>query len=551
MTRQVNLEFTDTAEGRCCPINYGRFRSCFSLVHADIVSGKMEVIALIGEGEIAAIEKVWVDNEEVYPTTPAWATCQVRTGSLTQTAVTNISNATIVNWTHPGYAYVAIQLTLATADIRGGIPRVEVQGRGMLCPDPSTPGNKLYSSYPTDHLLDALMSADYGCGVLEASIAYASGTGSFNAASAACSSLIDYTSVQAEQQTSSNTSVGLGDYDRLQSFVMPAHDVIVHCKVNIPVGGDLSPVFYIRATPDGANVGGFMPIYGTVVAGDYIVETQFLGNYFTAGATYYLVFPAASNTTYKWHLNSLTNLYANGKAQAKITGVWTDVNYDHYFQVARFERTYEAMLTVLDRQLLESIAATLLRTCHGRFVWYDGKYRVSLDGSAANAGTASDDPADSPSVPILEGSLVCSHDDSEIPNVAVGTYYDVDDWTRKEVKYQHSTILNGSEQPKELRVSIATPAGGQLYRLLVTWLKRARRTWRASCRVAQHGLVIAAGDYLILLSRLFTGTKTVLVNAIEDNADGTFTLSLVEYDSTDFVLTPYVPQAIIATTTAS
>jgi hypothetical protein len=728
--RRTEMEISDTAENRCCPINYGIFRFSVPLVHADIVSGKLELIGLVGEGPIGGIDYVWVDEKQVYPSPPAWATCQLRLGTTTQTAVTNISNTTVKDWTHPGRAYVSIQLTLATAPIVGAIPRVEVQGRGIVCEDLGGGANPwAWTEDPIWHLADALKNADYGAGGSATDLDIAG----FVAAAAECDEEITYESLASIGQQSSNQQLPLSDYDRLQSFKAPGSGFKVEVRIRAVAATGVAIGFpcCIRTTPDGANIvpdtlcdpvmpaagadytlwGTWVDIHGftagqtlylvTLSAGvsssagprdpgtgaddpavgtlpwnnpgaitygshtytDYAVspttthylkatdfgfsipvgatitgielgikrwvdydddwgdwardsrvrlvkggtvqatdkassdywpnvevEKSYGGQYDLWGSAwtpadvnatnfgavlsadvagpslypgnvanvsrmritvYYTTPGGGPASNMKWHHNSLTDGYADGKAQYK-SGTWVDQLYDHWFRASVAEQKYRCALTVLDRQSFEQLAQTILQTCHGRLSWWDGLWRVTLDELAASTGTISDDPADTPDIPIIAGSLVCSHDDRERPNTGVGTYLAVDDWTRKEVRYEDAVIQAGTEQPKELRQDgAAVPSGGQMFRLLSTWVRRARRTWRASCRVPQHGLTKAPGDLLTLLSRLFTGTKTVLIEDITDAPDGSFTFSLVEYAAADFSILPYIAQPIVPTTTTT
>ena len=563
-TRDVTLEITDTQEGYIAPICYGRVRFAPKLVHFDIVNLNIELIALVGEGEIDGVEAVYIDDTECYATTQGWATVEVRTGTLTQTAVSCISNSTVSAMTHPGMAYVAARISLLSAPLNGGIPHVEVALRGLKTFDIygtfGTDYPVAWSENPVSHVVDILRDADYGCGLAAADVdQWGSDYGSAFFHAATVDTLIDDTSLSWIGQAASNVNVGAGDYARLQSFKAPFRSVKITAQIELVASGSGSWPFELRATPDGAAIayamctlGGVVPPGVYTVVGYYgaDLKTSLGGVDLVPGQTYYLVLPVTA-TNIKWSLNSLTNTYADGKAQAKITGTWTDVNYDHWFKVARAEKAYRCSLVLYDRQPVEATAKTILQTCHGRLGWWDGLYRITLDCDTAGGLVISDLQSPTPDVPLVQDSLSCGRSDSEVPNTATGEYYDTETWTRLPIKVETSAMQQGLEQPRVLDVGfVAVPSGGQLYRLLATWLARAGRTWRASCTTMQHGMRLAPGDTAILTSKLWTGTKTVLVDDISDGPGGTFDLALVEYAAGDFSAAPYVPQADVPTITA-
>jgi hypothetical protein len=291
-----------------------------------------------------------------------------------------------------------------------------------------------------------------------------------------------------------------------------------------------------------------------VLSAHILGPSLYPGNYasvwFFKITVYYNFASGGQAAVTKWHHNSLTDDYADGKAQYK-SGTWIDQLYDHWFRAYEAEQAFRCALTISERISIENVIDTLLKTCNGRIGWWDGKYRVSLDSEAAVAGTISDDPNDNPDLLILKDTLRVGRSESEIPNVGIGTFYDVQTWTRPEVKYLSAAIKAGTEQEKLLRQDAAVPSGGQLYRLLGTWVLRGARTWRASGSVHQKGMKYAPGDLLTMSCNLFTGTKTVLIDDMRDAPDGKFELSLVEWAAADFLEEPYIAQAVVATTTAT
>ncbi len=543
-SRDVTLGVTDTQEGFIAPICYGRVRFAPKITHFDIVNLQIEMQVLVGEGEIDGFEAVYIDDVECYAATVGWADVQVRTGTLAQTAVTNITNATIAAMTHPGMAYVSARVSLLTAPLNGGIPHVEVVVRGRKVYSPQSTATA-WNENPVDAALDALLSADYGAGV-------ASGEVDLTGAAiseGSCNHQVDYGALAEVSQTLSDADAGFGDYDRLQSFVMPvARGVHITVAVTVQNNAPLAFPCRLRTSPSGTDILPDLAYAIYLGNGTHGVSAWFLNTEFTPGATYYLVFPASADLA--WRLNTTTNAYAGGGAQAKIAGTWTAVNYDHYFVVSRAECQYRCSLVISQRQPVEDAAKLILQTCNGRLGWWDGKYRITLDGSATGSLVISDLQSPVPDVPLLQDSLSCGRSDAEIPNTAKGEYLDTETWTRLPVKVETPAMQAGSEQPRVLDVGfVAVPSGGQLYRLLTTWLARCARTWRASAKTMQHGMRLAPGDTATLTSKLWTGSKTVLADAISDGADGTFDVALVEYDAADFSAAPYVPQAAIATVT--
>ena len=573
-TRDLSLEVSDTAEGRIANVDYGRFRVGCGLVHGDIVSGKLEVVAHVGEGPICAIDYVWVNEKLVYPgSPPTGVEVEVRLGgsitspiesiSYEQAAFTIISNATIAAMQHPGQALVAVRISLTTSVeiISGNTPKMEVAGRGLYVQNPaSTDPDYIWTENPILCLSDAMQRTEYGCSIPPYTgtdwSAVAPG-GSFGAARTACDQIVTYETLAWRGQTSSNQQLLLSDYDRLQSFKAPARGFKIEVNIRAVATTGINIAFpcVLRTSPDGADIAADLvstpvtPVAGT----DYTMWGLW---YDTHGIEKdQLVYLVSLKTGWqaanmKWHHNSLTNEYADGKSQKK-NGSWADVNYDHWLRAYEAEQMFRCSLTINERMPIEQVAQTLLRTCNGRLGWWDGKYRVFLDGEAAVAGTISDKASDSPDLLIAGGSLKMGRSEAEVANVGVGTFFDVQTWTRPEVKYQSDAVKAGTAQEKILRQDAAVPSGGQLYRLLGTWIKRGERTWRCSGTVAQKGIRFAPGDLLTMSCSLFAGTKTVIIDDMRDAPGGTFELSLLEWAAADFLEEPYIAQAVVATTTTT
>jgi hypothetical protein len=572
--RDMALEVSDTMEGRIANVNYGRFRIACGLAHGDIVSGKLELIAHVGHGPICAIDYVWVNEKLVYPgSPPTGVEVEVRLGgsiinvgwdilSYEQTAFTIISNATIKDMQHPGQALVALRISLTTSVqiISGNTPKIEVAGRGLYVQNPmSMDPAFIWTENPILCLSDAMQRAEYGC-----SIPPYTGTdwstvdpcGSFGVARTACDQIITYEMLSWQGQTSSNQQLLLSDYDRLQSFKAPARGFKVEVKIRAVADGIIGFQGKLRTSPDGANIVSDLSSAGVsaVAGGDYILWGIWLDIHgIEKGQLVYLVWPhdAWQASNMKWHHNSLTNEYADGKSQYKNV-TWIDVNYDHWFRAYEAEQMFRCLLTISERTSIEQVAALLLRTCNGRIGWWDGKYRVSLDGEATVTGTISDKASDAPDLLIVGGTLRMGRSEAEIANLGIGTFYDVQTWTRPEVRYASAELKAGTVQEKVLRQDqLAVPSGGQVYRLLGTWIECGERTWRASCVVAQKGIRFAPGDLLTMSCSQFAGSKTVLIDDMRDAPDGRFELSLREWAAADYLEESYLAQAIVATTTTT
>ena len=215
-----------------------------------------------------------------------------------------------------------------------------------------------------------------------------------------------------------------------------------------------------------------------------------------------------------------------GREGAVQERTWIDQLYDHWFRAYEAETRFRCALTVSERTPRSPSARDATVPLELLDRWWDGKYDVSLDSEAAIAGTLSDKASDDPDLLIVGNSLKVGRSEAEVATVGVGTYFDVQTWTKPEARYSAGEVLDGSAQEKILRQDAAVPSGLQLYRLLGTWIKRCARTWRASCVVAQKGIRFAPGDVLTLSCSLFTGTKTVIIDDMRDAPGGTFELSL-------------------------
>lgn len=534
---QREIVVSDTAEGFCIPILLGRYKTACRVVHFDLVSEmRLDIVALVGHGPLESIDSVTVDDEEVYSSTVGWCVTQVKLGTTSQTELANIAHAAWASAV-PGLALVGLKINLAQAPLHGGLPRIEVRGRGLQIYDPA--GGVSWSEDPARMVYECLTNGIWGAGIPTADVSTTLPT---------LNTPVDYTSLEAIGQTDSDSEVG-DDYDRLQSFIMPHANVVISVRMKFSgVPAAYSFPCVLRTTRDGADIAPALAVAVSLGAGTYTMAAYFGedwgGDALVPGDTYYLVLESTSD--YLWRINTATDEYADGGAEY-LDGTWQATNYDHWFQVAFAERLYRASHIISQRQPMQAAIAELLRVFHGRLAWYDGKWRIRWDWVGTSVGTLSD--KDGGDIPILRGSLRVERRDSGMPNVCVVTYLDTQDWTEREVRYQATALAAGSEQPRELRVrALCVPSGGQAYRLAKTWLTRARRSWAATCRVPQDGIEAALCDKATLDTYLYAATKTVLINGITDGPDGTFDLSLLEFASGDFSTDAYIPEEPESTT---
>jgi len=589
-TRDVSLEITDTAMGTLIPINLGRFMASFKIVHFDIIANRyVEMVVLIGEGPIDGIETVSIDSTQVYPTPPTWMDSIVlRTGTLDQQPPGNITNATIAQLAWPGFAYLSMRLDLQTAPINGGLPRVEVAGRGLLgwnyATDPTgAPDFPVeWTENPMALLMLLMRSPDFGCGLPRTALdALESGVGtSWYDSCLGCDAVVDRLLVQSFGNTNSDTAAS-NSADRAEAFTAINDSFALQVKIQVLDhsldGKGWNDIFQLRTSPFGAAQtlypivlpGGAspgwtcstdlstFPVIPTPISGpgDYYLTAWYgndvaqedQGRVYVSGTTYYLVMPA--NAGCKWYMNTLTNVYPGGNAMVR-TPAWVGVNYDYWFRTAVAEKMFRLEYTVAQRQPIEQVVTPILQVCNGRWGLWDGLYRVSLDHLAAGSLLLSDQESDNPDILLVQDTMQGTRSSPEIPNCAIAEFIDTVTWDRAEVKVLWDTVQEGLDQLRELRFScLPFPSGDQAWRLLSTWLARGRRTWHAACSTAQHGIRLHPGMLVQLKSRLFSTTKTMIVDTVTDNAHGTFDLSLFEYSVDDFVLAAYVPQTVVTTIT--
>jgi hypothetical protein len=607
-TRDVTLEISDTAMGTIIPINLGKFYATFKIVHFDLPNNStLEMIALIGEGPIDAVEGIWIDSTPVYGTAltlgqttpltvPSWVeSIVIRTGTPGQTPPGNITNSTIAQLAWPGFAYVSIRLNLQTAAISGGLPRVTICGRGLLgwnfgdaaLPAPDLP--LCWSENPIGLLYALMRSPDFGCGLSKAMFDVLENTPgrSWYDAALACDQVADRLTVQPVGNTTTNAAVGgnPGSFNQHgQAFAAVNDSFAIQVKLKVlnhgvdgkgwpdllslraswwgspsplwPVGrlGGSSPGW--TCSQDGSTPLVPVPINGP---GDYYLTAWYgndlnemnSGRVFTTGMQ--LMLSLAENASVQWYANTLSG------GLALPTSADTIDSYNHetlvtgnmWYQTAVAEKSYRLELIVTQRQPIEQVVTPILQVCNGRWGVWDGLYRVSIDDNAAAPTiTISDQESDSPDILITQDTLQCTRSTPDVPNVAIGDFIDTMTWDREEVSVAWLTVTEGLDQFRELRFScLAVPSGDQMYRLLSTWLARGRRTWKAACSVPQHGIRLRPGDLVFLKSRLFTSTKTVMVDTVKDNTAGTFDLTLIEYNAADFCTVAYVPQTVVTTVT--
>lgn len=143
----------------------------------------LNMVFVLGEGEMNACKKIFFDGVEVMTTTTTGAnnnnwtfteskydglvTAQFFTGTDTQTAPASLSGA--ASWTgspdHKGLAYVYLKLEYDSEVWKNGLPVITFEVEGKLVPDTSTGTTRSYSDNPARCILDYLISDRYGKGI--------------------------------------------------------------------------------------------------------------------------------------------------------------------------------------------------------------------------------------------------------------------------------------------------------------------------------------------------------------------------------------------------
>ena len=619
-SRDKTLEASDTAMGTIIPINLGAFRASFKLVHFDIQGDFVECVALIGEGPIESVDAVWIDSSPAYGwpltvpnpnqyNTPAQHSTSwirdvvVRLGTLDQLPPGNITNPTIAQLAWPGFAYVSIRYMML-GNAAGGIPRVEIAGKGLLGWDyanPTLPAPDLpvaWTENPIACLMALMRSPDFGCGLSKSMLDAMENTPgkSWYDCALACDNVVTRLGVEDAGSTSGTTPVGT--YPRVQVFTTVNDSFVLQVKIKVldhSLDGKGYPdLFQLQnSIYPGATTAPLLPImlngglnpgwtcsldeatlptvpvaingagdyYFTAFYGNDIAQAE-AGNVYAAGTKMYLLMNPVAGA--QWYMNEATDdydtqgglygpgnaIYMSVPAGPGYSATWTAANYQMWFRTAVAEKMFRLELTITQRQPIEQVVTPILQICNGRWGWWDGLYRVSLDHMASGSLLLSDQEFDNPDIPIVQDTLQCTRSSPDTPNVAIGDYYDTTTWDKREVWVPWLSVIEGLAQFRELRFSsMAVPSGDQAFRLLTTWLNRGQRTWHAQCSVPQHGIRLHPGMLVQLKSRMFSSTKTMIVDTVDDNSAGTFDITMLEYNAADFCMAGYASQGVIDTAT--
>ncbi|MFZ5785528.1 MAG: hypothetical protein ACOY3Y_03705, partial [Acidobacteriota bacterium] len=162
--RTIEVELTDSQVGRVAPVAYGPQRIACKEVYGPVplASFYLEAVYLVAEGPIESIDTVYLNGTQIYPNPPAWCSVVIRTGSVSQTEITEVSDA---QWASafPGRALIFIRLNMLAKDVEPGRPLVEVIGRFLKVYDPRT-GQTRYSANPALIVRDVMTNVEYGAG---------------------------------------------------------------------------------------------------------------------------------------------------------------------------------------------------------------------------------------------------------------------------------------------------------------------------------------------------------------------------------------------------
>jgi len=176
LERGKAAEITETQEGRCIPILFGKVKLRPNLIHAEIESDvTLHLVYLLGEGELQAVNKITLEGDEIYPGTAnaSWATVTVKLGTTAQAEDTSIPDA---SWTSslPGYAYVHVEINLLVAELASGeVPSIECEVSGIKLYDHRVTATQ-FSENPILACVELLRNAEFGLGIADAEIDFVS-----------------------------------------------------------------------------------------------------------------------------------------------------------------------------------------------------------------------------------------------------------------------------------------------------------------------------------------------------------------------------------------
>lgn len=156
--RQNKRETTVSPANGVVPVVFGRRRIPGLFVYLNVISGYLHVIWTLCEGQIQAIETIYVDGKDIsnYSSEIYYET---RLGSMTQSVCSLSSYDSNWNDALAGTAY--IYMRIQQSDKIQTLPRVEAVVKGRTIYDPRT-GSTAYSTNPALCLADMMRSNKYG-----------------------------------------------------------------------------------------------------------------------------------------------------------------------------------------------------------------------------------------------------------------------------------------------------------------------------------------------------------------------------------------------------
>lgn len=551
--RSQEIEITDSADGRCVPIAYGRVKFRPNCIFFTVSAVFVEAVYLLGEGPIESVEKIWLNGEEVYPTTSATVTTVIRLGTTSQTEITEVSNS---QWAsiYPGYAL--LYLRALTSELTPGIPQLEVDVKGRKLYD-SRAGATAWSENPILMLRDLLTSSDYGAGLTSDDLA----EGWWNDAADVCDEVIAGTTnlLTANQSDVETNTTGLGVYQSSGSPTLArVTTALWQGSASAKATAASSTNLSILTTPNtsGLVAGRTYSFSVYARASATAARTMKAGIFWhTSGGVFISSsLGTAIAATTDWTRVTVTATAPPTAAQAylavELVGaqagdeVWWDGAQLEAGAVTAWtqggttraaDTRYRASVVIAERTPAERLVLDLLRLCMGRIWEADGKIYVACDTTGDSLWTITDDGAGADEIPLLRAPTF-SRSYSETPNTVRITYLDTSTWEPDEAVAETSAVQAGNEQPRELRIDmLEIPSRSQAYRLAVQWLRISQHTLRVTCRIPQHGIQIAPGDLLTITAETGPLTAEVMrVAAVTASGDGEYDLDLQEYDADDY-----------------
>ena len=171
-TNRKYREAVVNGDGSLIPVVYGQVKMGTAIAFAGVKQNSLYMVCVLCEGEIQAIDEVYINDINTDDLIPAYIDVQKFTGTSGQTCLSALT-AAFPSYTDnlTGIAYVYIRLSAFEKQI-SGFPRVTCVVRGRKVYHPS--GSTSYSTNPALCLADFLTNSTYGLGINSNTIDWAS-----------------------------------------------------------------------------------------------------------------------------------------------------------------------------------------------------------------------------------------------------------------------------------------------------------------------------------------------------------------------------------------